>query len=913
MVEKISLAQLDVYQTNMKFTKPQKVILLLLVILFLTSTFVAISELIAYKRLTDDVSVAGAKTVYINPGDDVRQKFFDNKEANTTFILKSGVHSLYKPGRDLVYKSIMDPQADGVVITGEPGAVINGAVELTNPRRENNYWVYDNFTLETEPKPSSQQVEANKSGTGKVCQAEFPRCNYNEELYISTNEYPGYKMLKHVDNKSKLTADTWYYDYGANKVYLGADPSNKKVEMAVVQFALITSKRYITVKNLTFEKFATPAQRSTIEIFGDDGVIEYNEVRYVHGTGITVSKRGKMRYNYVHHNGQKGLGGKVEGGVVEFNEIAYNNQAGFEITWDAGGTKFALTKDITIRNNYSHHNKGPGIWTDIDVKNAVYDGNIVVFNEKHGIQHEISYDGEFKNNFVAYNGQSGSDFHQIFIQMSSNIKVHNNTVITPSTGGNGIIVQNDSGRDNSPTYGGPVTAHNVDVYNNKIYMLNPNGRAMGMRGVSSAYGKSFDEYAKTVCFYDNEYHVPSSFTTAAWDKQTFWEWGHYGYYKSYKDSSNQSVTLEERNRMKLDRSIVNSSKQVTALRERTNACNGKNHKLESKGNTILKTDATTSTVPQIPQWTIGTGPYGSGGGTGTSPTPTQAFCGDGIVQKPNNNGINEMCDDSNTRDGDGCSKTCQIETMPNPEEAFPPEVGSNYFVLQMEHYIPGGSNVGFFDKTTQNQGDATIRNDAVDIKSIGVNQYAVGYFATDEWLKFKVNVPKTTDYKLKIRSATSQPDAKIRVEVNGVKLTTIPIINTGNYTNFQEYEVTGGLISAGEKEIRIYAEKEFMDIDYIRFEEGTVNSTQPDKIICGKIDAGGQEGFLDINDFSAFVTNYGISNCGDGDDIRKFGCGSKDINNDGKIDIIDFGIFASRYGTEFNNKQGCRLDLLPKN
>ena len=44
--------------------------------------------------------------------------------------------------------------------------------------------------------------------------------------------------------------------------------------------------------------------------------------------------------------------------------------------------------------------------------------------------------------------------------------------------------------------------------------------------------------------------------------------------------------------------------------------------------------------------------------------PTPAYCGDGIVQTPNDYGVNEQCDDGNNDDGDGCSAQCTIE-VPN--------------------------------------------------------------------------------------------------------------------------------------------------------------------------------------------------------------------------------------------------------
>jgi len=48
-----------------------------------------------------------------------------------------------------------------------------------------------------------------------------------------------------------------------------------------------------------------------------------------------------------------------------------------------------------------------------------------------------------------------------------------------------------------------------------------------------------------------------------------------------------------------------------------------------------------------------------------APPPGEGVCGDGTIQSPNGDGINEQCDDGNTANGDGCSSTCQTEDPGN--------------------------------------------------------------------------------------------------------------------------------------------------------------------------------------------------------------------------------------------------------
>jgi hypothetical protein len=50
--------------------------------------------------------------------------------------------------------------------------------------------------------------------------------------------------------------------------------------------------------------------------------------------------------------------------VVEGNEVAYNNTAGFNAYWEAGGVKFTHSRNIVARNNFVHHNDGTGLHSD---------------------------------------------------------------------------------------------------------------------------------------------------------------------------------------------------------------------------------------------------------------------------------------------------------------------------------------------------------------------------------------------------------------------------------------------------------------------------------------------------------------------------------------------------------------------
>lgn len=461
-----------------------------------------------------------------------------------TFFLKAGIYRIND------YLRLEDNDK----IIGEKGAIISGATLISESKIKRGqagtedaglYYFETNKTMST-LKPNSnyrgQFCEPGKcdtSGTGFACDSAHERCNYNEELFFDD------QLLVHVNAKSKLGPGKFFFDYGhkppedPNRVYFYDNPAGRKIELSVTHNAInFSGQKNVLLKNLIFEKFATEAQRGAVENYGDGSIVEFTEIRWNHGGGGGVGPNGVFRNNYVHHNGQKGLTGKapMNGALYEKNEIAYNNTAGFELTWEAGGNKFSRSNDFIIRNNYSHHNIGDGFWTDIDNTGCLYEGNKVTDNSKHGIQHEISFDCVLRNNFVANNKGA-----QIFIQNSQGlategIKVQDNTVIVGSNNDWGIAVQNDR-RGYSDGFKMDRIAKNVLVSGNHAYYLRTNDEnnklVAGFFGGSKdnpSYPNPFNfEFTKdTIKFVQNYYYLSNLNLKA-------FSWGPYWSPKTYAD------------------------------------------------------------------------------------------------------------------------------------------------------------------------------------------------------------------------------------------------------------------------------------------------------------------------------------------------------------------------------------------
>ncbi|HVH74636.1 MAG TPA: right-handed parallel beta-helix repeat-containing protein [Stellaceae bacterium] len=244
----------------------------------------------------------------------------------------------------------------------------------------------------------------------------------------------------------------------------------------------------VVIENLKITRYAAAAQDSPVH--GDDGhrwVVENNEISYNGGAGLDLGDHMRAVGNAIHHNLQigvdmNGFGHHPGAGiVVEGNEIAFNNYtSAYDPGWEAGGTKFWNSIDLTVTNNYVHDNVGAGLWSDTDNIRTLYAGNRVENNQGPGILHEVSYDAVIRDNIVRNNGSA--ERHRcpgwlwcagILISSSGaakgsrgGIEIYGNTVV-PGANGNGIgLVQNRRLRD-AAEYG-PHIVQNVHVHDNVV-------------------------------------------------------------------------------------------------------------------------------------------------------------------------------------------------------------------------------------------------------------------------------------------------------------------------------------------------------------------------------------------------------------------------------------------------------------
>jgi hypothetical protein len=426
--------------------------------------------------------VAPPGAVLIGPGMDI-QAAVDTHPPGSTYFLSAGLYRL----QQIVPK-------DGDHFIGALNARLNGARLLTGATRLDGPYVFDNLT------PDPHVVRWG------YCEAEFPRCDRPQALFF--DDHP----LRAVDRLSDVQPGTWFFDYDAKRVYVADNPEGHKVELTDRPFAFGGNAKNVQIENLIVEKYASADQHGAInDAGGGTGwMIVRNEVRQNYGYGITLASGHRAIDNYVHDNGEIGIGGGQSSDIlVQGNEIAFNVWNGTACKWECGGAKWGAVSDMVVRGNYVHDNAGDGLWTDESCKHVVYEDNRIENNAGAGISHEISFAAVIRNNVLRSNGSGkfrwGWD-SQIQVQNSSDTEVYGNVIeLDPARGGNGItVIQQNRGE--------AFPVHDVVVHDNIVIMR-------GGRGILAGWFADYDEsgFRRGNNHFDsNKYFYPSSDSGKRW-------------------------------------------------------------------------------------------------------------------------------------------------------------------------------------------------------------------------------------------------------------------------------------------------------------------------------------------------------------------------------------------------------------
>ncbi|KRE05835.1 hypothetical protein ASE63_05805 [Bosea sp. Root381] len=322
------------------------------------------------------------------------------------FCIAAGIHRM----------QVVRPKT-GQRFFGESGAILNGARVLTEFRQVAGGW-----------------VAAGQAPTGElrgVCEPGHEGCELPVGVFLDG------EPLRRVASRSGLRPGSFFHDQASRDIVLADAPQGRLVEVSTATHAFIGATDAVLIRGLVVEKYFNPAQEGAIRGDGRGWRIEHSELRLNSGAGVSVGHDGVVADCNIHHNGQIGVTADGTNIVIEANEIWNNNIFGFATEWDAGGLKITESSDLFIRNNYVHHNVGPGLWCDERCINVLFEGNRIEFNRGAGIFFELSSRTVIRGNQLRENNQGGAGWFwggEIQIAASEYADIHDNTLIVRNPG-----------------------------------------------------------------------------------------------------------------------------------------------------------------------------------------------------------------------------------------------------------------------------------------------------------------------------------------------------------------------------------------------------------------------------------------------------------------------------------------------
>jgi parallel beta-helix repeat protein len=297
----------------------------------------------------------------------------------------------------------------------------------------------------------------------------------------------------------------------------------------------------VTIQNLTVTRYAPPSQMGAIRGIDYDRTqstsgwtLDAVEVSYSKSIGVKAGNRMRILRSNLHHNGTLNIGGSGIGIVVDGTQSTYgNNGCPNDPGFEAGGSKFALTDSLIIRNSTFSNNCGPGLWLDINNRWYLLENNLVENNYREGIVTEISYKGIIRNNSVNGNGWPVDPYRGngwlwdagIGVHASSDVEVYGNTL---KENFNGIVaIQQNRG---SGPYG-PYLVQNLYVHDNTVYQrTRPSSGDGGASGAVQDVSDTSLFTSRNNRWVNNTYYLGTNPRPFAWMNgwHTAAEWRAYG-------------------------------------------------------------------------------------------------------------------------------------------------------------------------------------------------------------------------------------------------------------------------------------------------------------------------------------------------------------------------------------------------
>lgn len=273
-----------------------------------------------------------------------------------------------------------------------------------------------------------------------------------QQVFVDFNDTPGLQQIgmpsgmfnafKYPNpvgtDLSSIKPGSFYYDKNGKMLYVwladGSDPNKHLMEVSVRMRLFFMNGDYIHMKGIKFRHAngATYAEQAAAVELSSYSVADGLDIQYTDFTGLGMGylRTGARAINsIVSNNGDSGITGPGSYNfVIANNKIFGNNTRNFNPLWHAGGIKATTKAYGVIENNEVAFNNGSGIWCDycnggqpIIIRNNYIHNN---GPKDSAIFLEVTNNASVYNNVIANNTRRG-----IYVAASNNSRIYNNTIV----------------------------------------------------------------------------------------------------------------------------------------------------------------------------------------------------------------------------------------------------------------------------------------------------------------------------------------------------------------------------------------------------------------------------------------------------------------------------------------------------
>jgi hypothetical protein len=239
------------------------------------------------------------------------------------------------------------------------------------------------------------------------------------------------RRLIQVASRSALGAGTFFVDEAGDQLWIGEDPTGRRVEASARADGLTVKSPGTVVRGLGFRHYATPISRlgalkvQASRVTVEDSVFTNNAAAglAVSGDDVRVSNVSAI------DNGQLGIQANTAHRLtVEDSLLRRNNVERFSAIAASGGIKLTESDGVLLRHNLVEENASHGIWMDLSSDDARVVRNISRRNSAAGIIIEMSLRPVFASNASVANAVG------VLVSETSTAQVWNNALVDNSIG-----------------------------------------------------------------------------------------------------------------------------------------------------------------------------------------------------------------------------------------------------------------------------------------------------------------------------------------------------------------------------------------------------------------------------------------------------------------------------------------------